>query len=1117
MDSWSDIRRKARACHRKALVRTGDDRRADKIVAAALNEDDLELSHYKQSDVPGVFGFLDRGSRLVNVAKDQDPLDELVVIAHEIGHFNLHRDARSEVTIRPGGLGGDPSESGAGRVEGYSPRERREIQADIFAGELLCPSDWLRERYVTGGAGAEDVAKELGLPCALVRAQLIRALLLPPLVDRVADEPAMDHVLDGTQSAAATWAGGPLMVDAGPGTGKTRTLIHRVKHLLKPEGRPGDGISPADILALTFSNKAAEEMRDRLSIADPDAAVELWAGTFHAFGQELVRKWPTSVRRKADVRTLDEAGQLALLEDNLEKLPLRHYQNLYEPAYELVPVLRAISRCKDELVGPAEYRRAAEAARAAAATGTDEEKEAADKAVEIADIYDVYEAELERANAVDFGDLIRLATELIKGNAAVGAYIAGFKHVLVDEYQDVNFASSQLLQAIFRMGPVPWVVADQRQSIYRFRGAEPSNVSRFAEEFGGEIRSLGVNYRSFAPVVRTFERFSSAMGDGAIRGRWEAQRGEGGTVGLTVAPTVAAEAEAIKERIEAFVARGVQLGDQAVLARSHLTLARITTVLEKLGVPLLYLGDLFERSEIRDLLSLIALDAEWGNVGLVRVGAFPEYDVPRSDSLAVAIWARDQKIPLVEALERASDAGPISEQGRAGLAKLASHLKGLENVSPWIFLTTYLFERSAYLKPLLAAGNAISQQKLVAIYHLLKACGDQGALSDYSRRSFLSRVRRIEQLNQDSTYRAVASEASDMDAVRVSTIHGSKGLEFGAVHVPALATRYMPSNRQWDRCPPPPLLARLAMTPEDHEAEEECLFFVALSRARDFLSLSRAERYTSTNATASKFIPKIAASVAPATYRGSGCSYDVTPELRPPAPRQRYSERELSVYMQCPARYRYEAVEGLYGAQDQSAYVRFHRCVYVTVGWLEEQRAAGKPTDAAAALGRLDAEWRENGPKHPLEPYYRAEANRMVETIAAAIAAEAVVYAREEWVVPVARGKEIAVTPDRVLVSPDGGVCVQRVRTGRRTKSEADNGVYAVLRRGAARSYPGRAVTVETFYLATRERIPVVARNDDKAIEKYSDAIAAIEAGDFHAAPDQRRCPSCQCYFICGA
>lgn len=179
MDAWIDIRRKARACHQRALVNAKGDRRAAAIVAAALDNDDLQVR--RMAFAPGILGSLDRSSRLINVAENQEPRNELVTIAHEIGHFHLHLDPHSEVTVQPSSLGGDPVDSGAGRVQGYSPRERKEVQADIFAGEFLCPSDWLRDEYVVHGKRPEAIAAEIGLPYSLVLNQMIRALLLPPL------------------------------------------------------------------------------------------------------------------------------------------------------------------------------------------------------------------------------------------------------------------------------------------------------------------------------------------------------------------------------------------------------------------------------------------------------------------------------------------------------------------------------------------------------------------------------------------------------------------------------------------------------------------------------------------------------------------------------------------------------------------------------------------------------------------------------------------------------------------------------------------------------------------------------------------------------------------------
>ncbi|PKP68484.1 MAG: DNA helicase UvrD, partial [Alphaproteobacteria bacterium HGW-Alphaproteobacteria-5] len=478
MDAWANIRLKARACHADALATSGGDRHARALVAAAVKDNGLEVEDFGPEAGFGnnVLGFVERASQLVNVARGQAPEQEAVVIAHEIGHFLLHTDPSHEVTmVSPPTLGGDPIESGAAKVQGYSSRERKEVQADVFAGEFLCPSDWLRVEMVENGRKTTDIASELGLPSKLVLHQAIRALLLPPLQESEPEEIVASHGLDESQAIAATWAMGPLMVDAGPGTGKTRTLIHRVGHILDQQ------VSPASILALTFSNKAAEEMRIRLSATHPDAAIEMWVGTFHAFGMELIAKWADRVGRTDTFQTFDEAGSLELLERNLARLPLKHFQNLYDPAFELIHVLRAISRCKDELIDPDQYL--VEAERALALAPDDESVQ---RAVEVGRIYKIYEEALLAENAVDFGDLVRLPVKLLQDHPDIRQHChQKYAHILVDEYQDVNLASARLLRLLVNEQRNVWVVADQRQSIYRFRGAKPANVAQFAVDFSG--------------------------------------------------------------------------------------------------------------------------------------------------------------------------------------------------------------------------------------------------------------------------------------------------------------------------------------------------------------------------------------------------------------------------------------------------------------------------------------------------------------------------------------------------------------------------------------------------------------------------------------------------------
>lgn len=1110
MDAWRDIRLRARACRIEALKQVPGRFDGGAVIEGALKADDLQLRRLPAQAIgKGIEGYLQRNAGLVNVRAGLSPEEELVVIAHEIGHYKLHLDPRNEVTVIAAGLGGDPVDSGAGRVQGYSPHERKEVQADVFAGELLCPSDWLRTQ-LDGGKTPTVVSDELGVPRNLVMNQAIRALLLPPLRPIEAEPPRLETELDTTQQTASVWDQGALLVNAGPGTGKTRTLIDRVTRKLET------GALPGSFLALTFSNKAAEEMRERLVSTGRDI-VEMWVGTFHAFGLEIVQKWPGHVGRTAKVKILDQTGQLALLEENLHRLPLRHYQNLFDPAFELVHVLRAISRCKDEMISPEAYLAAAQTAEVAARQSGDEaEIERAEKALEIARVYQFYENALGDADAVDFGDLINLAIRILEEHPEVLEELRGrYKHVLVDEYQDVNFASARLLRALCRPGDDLWVVADQRQSIYRFRGAEPSNVDRFTSEFGGQSLALGTNYRSGAPVVGAFEAFARSMQTGARAPRtWQPERGAVGSVRLAVAPSVGGEAAAIRTQINALRDAGIPLRDQVILARSHLTLARVTNVLEQLGVPLLYLGDLFERPEIRDLLSLLSIDAERGGVGLLRVAQLPEYDVPEPDILLFVRWCLENELEFIAGLQRLDDLGGLTAAGREGLVRVGEHLKGFTRTTPpWVMLTTWLFERSSYLAPLLAANDAKAQQQLIAIYQLLKVCSEYATIGGASRRRFLERIRRIEALNEDTAYRAVASEATDFDAVRVMTIHGSKGLEFRAVHLPAIATRYMPTSPQGTRCPPPASLTRLAMDRQDHDAEEECLFFVALSRAQDHLCLSRAERYTTQNSNPSRFLD----SLGLPEHHVPDHKPPITPRSDTAPPKRRtYEERELAIYGRCPLRYRYEVVDGLMGAKDSTPYVRFHGCVHLTIDWLEEQRAAGVPATEAAALAQLATVWEQSGPRYGFADYYRQQAERMVSRVALAISGEIGSYDLGEWSVEL-DGKTIKFTPDRVIVAPDGSVRIQRLRTGRRTKSEHDNEIYALIRRGAAQRYAGRRVSFETFYPGTDETVPVPPpKNDPKSLKNYSDAIKAIELGEFPPTSDNRYCPSCPCYFICG-
>jgi CRISPR/Cas system-associated exonuclease Cas4 (RecB family) len=192
--------------------------------------------------------------------------------------------------------------------------------------------------------------------------------------------------------------------------------------------------------------------------------------------------------------------------------------------------------------------------------------------------------------------------------------------------------------------------------------------------------------------------------------------------------------------------------------------------------------------------------------------------------------------------------------------------------------------------------------------------------------------------------------------------------------------------------------------------------------------------------------------------------------------------------------------------------------VYRTIAWLEDARANGTPVDAAIALARLESDWSERGPAPGgFEPFYRKSADAMVRAMATLVGREDGRYERSEWSVSVG-GRNVSVTPDRVVIGTDGTVRVQRIRTGRQTKSEADSPFYALLRAGAAAQYGTGCVSVETLYAAYAAAVPVpVQKNEAAKVDEYRDAIAGIENGFFPQERSDRHCPSCPYYFICGA
>lgn len=1127
MDSFEAIRRRA-AAERDEL---GLDARAPSttVVGALLVRFDISLTLLPAGNavLAGARALFDEQLRAICAETVSDEGEQAVLIVHEVAHSILHPSSMH--------CGGDdidasrPTERvqlGLQRVDSYGARERRELHANVFARELLFPRQYARRLHLDEGLSATSIAEVVKLPRDLVRQQIIDALLLPdipPQDSKAAATPAPKP--DPSQDAAAAHRGSPFLLQAGPGTGKTRTLVKRVLSLL------AEGREPAALLVLTFSNRAAGELLERLDSETPSAS-EIWVGTFHAFGLDLIRRYHDRLALPADPPLFDRSDAIEVLQDLLPTLSLVHYRNLWDPLLDLKDIVNAIARAKDELVDATQYRQLANSMLERAADV--ETRIAAEKCLEIADVYDQYQAALTERGAVDFGDLIMRPAVLIESNRAVREEVRlRHRHVLVDEYQDVNRASARLLKGIAGDGSRLWVVGDARQSIYRFRGASSDNVRRFAADYlDSKGAALAVNYRSSSPVIEAFTAFSRTMAasDGAQPlNLTSSSSSSGKRPEIHAVDTVEDEGSAIAGHIRELEAAGVALRDQAVLCRTNRRVNELAAAFAARGIPSLHLGSFFERDDVRDVLALMSLLVERSGSGLTRVGASPRYPLSLGDvALATRKLGEQERGAARDNLEKLAVDVDLSESARVSLARLRDDLEGFTaSSSPWDFLTTLLLDRTRAVADLANLVDIEARMRGVALWQLLNFLREpRAAARGVPIRRMLDQVRQLVLLAEERDLRHVPAAALHMNAVRLMTVHASKGLEFEAVHLPGLTVASFPSS---NRGAPYPIPDGLIETVTDaksserrrtlHHDEEACLFFVALSRARAHLRMYRARKQSNGNArNASPFLqglPLVERTYGPSIVAPSGEASTETIAVSWPRDHAFLAE-QIELFDKCPRRFFYTHVLSLRMARSPTPFSRAHDCLFDLISWLVTQRATRVVT-AADAERELDRIWQDRGPTdHAFAAEYRRLAGRMAAALVRHAAA-----GRYEQTMPLPlklNAGTIVVQPHEIARAPAGSVVVRHIRTGHKRADEYERLIYA-LQRLAARVAFGPKARTEALHLADDvvEPVEMTERVLSNRGERANAILNSLTRGQYTPKPDALRCPRCPHFFICAA
>jgi DNA helicase-2/ATP-dependent DNA helicase PcrA len=639
------------------------------------------------------------------------------------------------------------------------------------------------------------------------------------------------------------------LIVAGAGTGKTTVITRRIAWILEQRLA-----QPNEILALTFTEKAAAEMEERIDRLLPYGMLDVWISTFHAFGQRLLERHALDIGLPVDFKLLTETGAWLMLRRNFDKLKLDYYRPLGSPFRFIRALIKHFSRAKDELVTPNDYEDYAKSLRLDNdREHNDETAQEAQRVSEVARAYAIYQQLLVDNGSLDFGDLINYTYELLRRRPAVLArYRKQFKYIMVDEFQDTNYAQYQLLKLL--AGPTSnlTVVGDDDQSIYKFRGASVSNILKFKEDYPHATQvTLIRNYRGRQNLLDLAYNFIQANNPERLEVKLKidkrllAQAPGLGVINLTKYRDYHQEAEAIADRIVKIQKQtGCAWSDFAVLLRANDSAEEFSQALERIGVPVIQLSrkGLYRKPPVLDVLAYFRLlDNYHESSAIFRVLSLPVFQFTHDDLAYLTLTANQKTCSIYEVLKAPETQHKLSASGAESAIKL---LRFIEKHTA------------------MARNRSVSELYVTVVYdlNLDKLADKRGAGLNYLDQ-FYRKIQDFVSTAHDFRLRDFM-EAVDMeiasgeqgsldfdpdigpDAVSIVTVHSAKGLEYRFVFLPGLIDKRFPAVARGEPIELPEKLVRDILPQGDfHLAEERRLFYVALTRAKEGLFLSYASDY----------------------------------------------------------------------------------------------------------------------------------------------------------------------------------------------------------------------------------------------------------------------------------
>lgn len=607
--------------------------------------------------------------------------------------------------------------------------------------------------------------------------------------------------LNPEQAAAVKCTEGPLLILAGAGSGKTRVITYRIAHLLQNKDNP---CPPWRILAMTFTNKAAAQMRERINILAGPASQSVWISTYHSFCSRLLRQEAAATELNRDFTIYDDTDSKKIVEACLKEL------NFDPEKFKPAVICEMISSAKDKLLDPESYA-------VHAMTTPEALKKIA------GDVYELYQRKLKESNAVDFGDLLRYAVELFKNNNEVlEKYRERFKYIMIDEYQDTNYAQYVLTKLLAAKHKNICVVGDDDQAIYSWRGADIRNIMEFERDYPKTtVIYLEQNYRSTKSILEMAGRLIHNNHHRKPKKLWT-NLPQGECPEYTEFSNEFDEAKSVAGKIRAFVeSEGRSLSEFAVFYRTNAQSRIFEETFTRFGIPFIVVGSqrFYERAEVKDILGYLKLiNNPLDDLSFRRIINMPARGIGKATVMLIDRNAAEKGLSLFESARDMYNNGLLKKAER--FIKLVESMVAEKNNMDASEIAKIIIEETGYIRLLEEQNNIESRSRIENIQELVSAIVDfEQNAEDKKLALFLENIALISDVDVWD---------NNKDFVTLITLHLAKGLEFPCVFVTGLEEGLFPVGSS-------------AYTMDSLE-EERRLCYVGITRAKEYLYMSGASQ-----------------------------------------------------------------------------------------------------------------------------------------------------------------------------------------------------------------------------------------------------------------------------------